>query len=104
MTTTFFSYSSATAAPEADWSMEGVSIRISSHNSIRSYNCLSASKWYRRIVPVAFCILSCGSVSQNVPKSLIKKHSPSNPTLMGKKHLTPLYPTQPTYTIHQIPP
>ena len=29
-------------------------------------------------------------------------HSPSNPTLMGKKHLTPLYPTQPTYTVHQI--
>ena len=24
-------------------------------------------------------------------------HSPSNPTLMGKKHLTPLYPTQPTH-------
>ena len=30
-------------------------------------------------------------------------HSPSNPTLMKKKHLTPLYPTQPTYTVHQIP-
>ena len=29
-------------------------------------------------------------------------HSPSYPTLMGKKHLTPLYPTPPTYTVHQI--
>ena len=29
-------------------------------------------------------------------------HSPSNPTLMGKKHLTPLYPTQPTSRVMDI--
>ena len=61
--------------------------------------CSCSSRYLRRAFS-SFHVL--GLMSTEVQRRTTS-HSPSNLTLMGKKHLTPLYPTPPTYTVHQIP-
>ena len=63
-------------------------LRAFSHLAYSIHRCILTQAWpglekYNNL----FCLMCYMALS----------HSPSNPTLMGKKHPTPLYPTPPTY-------